>query len=223
MIGTKLRLESKLYLGWFGPRGIGSILYAYTVLRAEEIAEADLIFRVIMITIFINPGPPESRRLYSNFPFYPSDVEVTGIDLSPRMLAKAQSKLSRLDMEISLKEMDVQELDFLDDIFDTVFATFVFCSVPNPIRGLRELRRVCRPGGRLLLLEHMRPEGPIRGLPFDILLMGSMGRREVTLLADQDHAIIYPDLPAHMSSDEVAHVQKYFLNILANVVALIML
>ena len=43
-----------MYLGWFGPRGIGSILYAYTVLRAEEIAEADLIFRVIMITIFIS-------------------------------------------------------------------------------------------------------------------------------------------------------------------------
>jgi len=54
LIGTKLHLESKLYLGWFGPRGIASILYAYTVIRAEEIAEADLIFRVIMITIFIS-------------------------------------------------------------------------------------------------------------------------------------------------------------------------
>lgn len=54
LIGTKLRLESKLYLGWFGPRGIGSILYAYTILRGEESARHDLIFSLIMITIFLS-------------------------------------------------------------------------------------------------------------------------------------------------------------------------
>jgi ubiquinone/menaquinone biosynthesis C-methylase UbiE len=65
--------------------------------------------------------------------------------------------------------MDVQYLSFPDDYFDTVFATFVFCSVPDPVLGLRELRRVCKPGGRLLLLEHMRPGNPILGLIFDTL------------------------------------------------------
>ncbi|MGD2127179.1 MAG: methyltransferase domain-containing protein, partial [Desulfobacteraceae bacterium] len=53
--------------------------------------------------------------------------------------------------------------------FDTILATFVFCSVPDPVVGLKELRRVCKPGGRLLLLEHMRPENPVLGLLFDMI------------------------------------------------------
>ena len=65
--------------------------------------------------------------------------------------------------------MDVQHLDFADHSFDTVFATFVFCSVPDPVMGLRELRRVCKPEGSLLLLEHMRPRHPVRGFLFDLL------------------------------------------------------
>jgi ubiquinone/menaquinone biosynthesis C-methylase UbiE len=64
--------------------------------------------------------------------------------------------------------MDVEHLNFADDSFDTVFATFVFCSVPDPIAGLQELRRVCKPDGKLLLLEHMRPENYALGLIFDL-------------------------------------------------------
>jgi ubiquinone/menaquinone biosynthesis C-methylase UbiE len=64
--------------------------------------------------------------------------------------------------------MDVQHLNFADDSFDTVFATFVFCSVPDPVAGLKELRRVCKPDGKLLLLEHMRPENFVLGLIFDL-------------------------------------------------------
>jgi ubiquinone/menaquinone biosynthesis C-methylase UbiE len=65
--------------------------------------------------------------------------------------------------------MDAQQLAFPDDFFDTVFATFVFCSVPDPVMGLKELRRVCKPEGRLLLLEHMRPGNPVLGFLFDLL------------------------------------------------------
>ena len=104
-----------------------------------------------------------------NLPYYPRDVKVTAVDLSPRMLERARRRASVLGLEVELREMDVQDLAFPDHIFDTVFATFVFCSVPDPVLGLRELRRVCKPGGMLLLLEHMRPGNPILGLLFDLL------------------------------------------------------
>ena len=64
--------------------------------------------------------------------------------------------------------MDVQNLEFPDHCFNTVFTTFVFCSVPDPESGLRELRRVCKSTGRLLLLEHMRPENFVLRLIFDV-------------------------------------------------------
>lgn len=104
-----------------------------------------------------------------NIPFYPPDVKVTAIDLSPRMLKQAQKRASALGKELELKEMDVQHLTFPDHVFDTVFATFVFCSVSHPVLGLRELRRVCKSSGRLLLLEHMRPGNILMGLLFDAL------------------------------------------------------
>ena len=104
-----------------------------------------------------------------NLPYYPGDVRVTAVDLSPRMLERARRKAAGLGRKVELLEMDVQRLGFSDKTFDTVFATFVFCSVPDPVRGLRELRRVCKPTGRLLLLEHMRPGNPLLGLLFDLL------------------------------------------------------
>ena len=104
-----------------------------------------------------------------NFPYYPSGVQIVGIDLSPHMLMRARRKASNRDLSVELREMDVQNLNFPDHRFDTVFATFVFCSVPDPVDGLRELRRVCKPTGRLLLLEHMRPENFALGLIFDVL------------------------------------------------------
>jgi len=104
-----------------------------------------------------------------NLAYYPQDVRITAIDLSPRMLARARKKAKKLNIKVDLQEMDVQYLKFPDHSFDTVFATFVFCSVPDPVMGLRELRRVCKPEGRLLLLEHMRPGNAALGFFFDAL------------------------------------------------------
>src|SRR5699024_5543919 len=96
-----------------------------------------------------------------NIPYYPDNIQLTGIDLSPGMLKRAKGLLKEKQKNhVILKEMDAQDMDFPDNHFDEVVATFVFCSVPDPVRGLQEVLRVTKPGGRLHLLEHMRAEQP---------------------------------------------------------------
>ncbi|MEI8572461.1 class I SAM-dependent methyltransferase [Methylomonas sp. LW13] len=90
-----------------------------------------------------------------NFPFYPDDARITAIDFSPNMLEMARRKQQRKQIAVDLALMDVQALDYADNSFDTVIASFVFCSVPKPRKGLKELYRVCKPGGQVLLLEHV--------------------------------------------------------------------
>ncbi len=90
-----------------------------------------------------------------NFPFYPKEADITAIDFSEGMLNRARKKAVKQGIKVDLLLMDVQHLDFNDNIFDTVVASFVFCSVPNPILGLEEVKRVCKPGGKVVLLEHV--------------------------------------------------------------------
>ncbi len=90
-----------------------------------------------------------------NFRFYPHGLEITAIDLSEKMLAKAREKAKNLHIRVNLQLMDIQKLAFPDEIFDSVVSTFVFCSVPDPIMGLKEVRRVTSTGGKVILLEHV--------------------------------------------------------------------
>ncbi|HEX3015351.1 MAG TPA: class I SAM-dependent methyltransferase [Desulfobacteria bacterium] len=105
----------------------------------------------------------------NNLRYYPEGCEVTGIDLSPGMLAKAKAKVKEAKVAVTLLEMDAQNLKFPDNHFDTVVATCVFCSVPDPLKGLQEIKRVCKPNGKVILLEHVRSENPILGKIMDIL------------------------------------------------------
>lgn len=95
--------------------------------------------------------------------YYPPGAEVVAIDLSPRMLARARRRSSRLGVNVDLRIADAQALPFPDASFDTVIATCLFCSVPDPVKGLEEARRVLKPGGQLLLLEHVRSLRPLLG------------------------------------------------------------
>jgi len=97
-----------------------------------------------------------------NMPYYPDDAHVTAIDLSPNMVERARRQAQQFpEKKMTIREMDVQSLDFFDAQFDEVVATMVFCSVPDPVLGLREAFRVTKPGGHLRLLEHMRASPPL--------------------------------------------------------------
>jgi phosphatidylethanolamine/phosphatidyl-N-methylethanolamine N-methyltransferase len=104
-----------------------------------------------------------------NMPYYPEGARVTAIDLSERMLAQAERRAKELGIGVDLRPMDAQDLDFPDDTFDAAVATFVFCSVPIPVRGLRELGRVVKPLGDIWLLEHVRINKPVIGPLMDVM------------------------------------------------------
>lgn len=121
-----------------------------------------------------------------NIPYYRARWDVTGVDLSPRMLARAQERAEREGRPVELLLGDAQALPFPDSSFDSVVATFVFCSVPDPVQGLREAYRVLKPGGQLQLLEHVLSANPIlrpvmRGVnPVVVRMMGANIDRDTT-------------------------------------------
>ena len=104
-----------------------------------------------------------------NIPYYPAHTELTAVDLSEGMMAKAESRAEQLNRVVDFQLMDVESLKFPDDTFDAAIATFVFCSVPDPIRGLKELSRVVKPGGDIWLLDNVRINKPVIGTLMDLI------------------------------------------------------
>jgi len=122
-----------------------------------------------------------------NFPHYPPGVALTGIDIAEKMLAAARQRARRMGLAVELHLADAQALEFRAGVFDTAVSTFVFCSVPDPVRGLRELGRVVKGEGKILLLEHVArdPEvpGPLMGMLGSVItrLMGPKIINHLTL------------------------------------------
>ena len=104
-----------------------------------------------------------------NLPYYRPGTDLTGIDISSRMLARARRRADRLGVSVELEVADIETLPYPDESFDTVTATCVFCSVGDPVRGLREAARVVRPTGQVLLYEHVRPTNPVLGAVADVV------------------------------------------------------
>jgi ubiquinone/menaquinone biosynthesis C-methylase UbiE len=90
-----------------------------------------------------------------NLPYYPSGIRLTGIEFSPAMLELARRQAQQLDVKVDLRLGDAQALDLPDASFDTVVCTLSLCAIPDERRAVAEIARVLRPGGRLLLLDHV--------------------------------------------------------------------
>lgn len=135
---------------------------------------------------------PDKQRLFANMradarilfvalgtgldiPCFPPQRRITAIDISPQMVARAGPRLGAYDGEIEACVADVNELEYPDEHFDQVFTSCTFCSVPDPVAGLQELRRVLSAGGDLYMFEHTGS----RWFPFNVMmdLMTPLTRR----------------------------------------------
>ena len=136
-----------------------------------------------------------------NLPWYPRDVELVGVDFRRKMLDAAQLLAEQLAWPVDLSVGDAQQLDFPDASFDTVVATLTLCSIPDERLAVQEMARVLRPGGRLILLDHVAsPIRPVRAVQrlLDPLLVRFEG----------DHLLREPDVAVcdqGLVIDELSH------------------
>lgn len=98
-----------------------------------------------------------------NFPLYEKTGCVTAVEPNPEMIKKCQRNLSRSKAQIEVHAIPAEKLPFGDNEFDTAVATLVFCTIPDPALALKEIHRVLKPGGKLLMLEHVKLKSPVYG------------------------------------------------------------
>jgi len=123
-----------------------------------------------------------------NLPAYSSAARLTGIDLSPEMLGRARQRAIQMGLEVDLSVGDAQQLDLPDDRFDTVVFSLALCSIPDDRAAIREAKRVLRPGGQLLLMEHVRsPRRSVRAVERMIDLFTSRFQGDHMLREPLDH------------------------------------
>ncbi|MCX2982992.1 class I SAM-dependent methyltransferase [Halieaceae bacterium IMCC14734] len=136
---------------------------------------------------------------------FPPGQDITAIDISPKMVEQAESRVAAYDGTIDARVMDVHELDFPDGHFDQVFTSCTFCSVPDPIAGLRSLQRVLKPGGELYMFEHTGS----RVFPFNMMmkLMSQLTERVGPSMSRQTVANV------HEAGYELLEVENLFLDV----------
>ena len=147
-----------------------------------------------------------------NLPFYPADVEITGIEISPAVLEIARQRAQGLGRQVKLIIGDAQALPFPDQRFDTVVCTIALCSIPDERKAVAEVWRVLRPGGRFVALEHVRsPNIVIRGL--ERLL------EAYTVRTQADHLLREPLETVHAAGFSIEYLKRQKLGIVERLIA----
>ncbi len=148
-----------------------------------------------------------------NLPFYPQGIRLTGIELSPAMLRIARTRAGELGMRgLDLREGDAHKLPFADGSFDTVLCTLGLCNIPDDRRAVSEMARVLRPGGRLLLLDHVRAASrPVRAIQ-RVLEM-------VTIRFEGDHLLRRPLEHVVAEGFEIERQERYKAGIVERISA----
>jgi ubiquinone/menaquinone biosynthesis C-methylase UbiE len=149
-----------------------------------------------------------------NLSHYPADVRLTGLDLSPEMLALARERASKLGRSVDLREGDAQELPFPADTFDTVVCTYSLCNVPDERQAILEMKRVLRRGGRVILVDHIRSSAkPIFWLQKMVELF--------SIRSEGEHATRRPFLHVEASGFDILERDRMRAGVVERLVAVI--
>jgi ubiquinone/menaquinone biosynthesis C-methylase UbiE len=147
-----------------------------------------------------------------NLRHYPEEVRLTGVELSPKMLEIAQQRAQAERRAADLRIGDAQRLEFPDESFDTVVCTLSLCSIPDDAQAVAEVRRVLRPGGRVLLLEHVRS-------PSKVVRVFQWLFDRVTVPLEGDHQLREPLRHLRAQGFEIEKLERYGWGIVERVVA----
>jgi ubiquinone/menaquinone biosynthesis C-methylase UbiE len=147
-----------------------------------------------------------------NLAFYPEGIRLTGVDLSPAMLELARRQAEELGRKVDLRVGDAHALDLPDEGFDTVVCTFSLCAIPDERRAIAEMWRVLRPGGQLLLLDH------VAGAPWWVRALQWVLER-VTIPVGEEHMLRRPLLTARAQGFQVERSERAKLGIVERLAA----
>jgi ubiquinone/menaquinone biosynthesis C-methylase UbiE len=147
-----------------------------------------------------------------NLPLYPDGIRLTGVDFSPQMLQLAQRRAQELGRKVQLRLGDAQALDLPDGAFDTVVCTLSLCAIPDERQAIAEMKRVLRPGGQLLLLDHVAA-APRLGRAIQWLL------ERITIPLGGEHLRRRPLLQVRAEGFQIERRERYKLGIVERLAA----